>query len=64
MDDRTNFRVKTKDASGYTGLSEQYLRLLRTKKQSGGPAYYKIGKAVVYDTRDLDRWLQSHRIGS
>lgn len=60
MDNTAKLKVKTKDASGYTGVSEQYLRLLRVK--SGGPAYYKIGKAVVYDVRDLDRWLESHRV--
>ncbi len=31
MDNTAKLKVKTKDASGYTGVSEQYLRLLRVK---------------------------------
>jgi hypothetical protein len=27
----------------------------------GGPAFIKLGRAVVYDTRDLDAWLASGR---
>jgi len=27
----------------------------------GGPAYYKLGRRVVYDTADLDVWLKAKR---
>jgi hypothetical protein len=29
----------------------------------GGPPFVKIGRRVVYDPSDLDRWLEANRRG-
>ena len=51
--------LRTKEAANYTGLSSSLLEKLRVF--GGGPAYLKIGRAVVYNTADLDLWLSGHR---
>jgi len=60
--DIPKLRIKDPDAAKYTGLSEIYLRTLRMK--GGGPDYLKVGRAVLYDVRDLDRWLESKKVSS
>jgi predicted DNA-binding transcriptional regulator AlpA len=47
-----NFRVK--QAAEYLGLSKSMLDKLR--HFGGGPQYYKLGRAVIYSTTDLDAW--------
>ncbi len=32
--------------------------------KGGGPDYLKVGRAVLYDIRDLDRWLESKKVSS
>jgi len=27
-----------------------------------GPQYYRIGRTIRYDVRDLDAWLELHRV--
>jgi hypothetical protein len=54
-------RIKETDASFYTGMSRIWLRTQRMK--GSGPAYLKIGRAVLYDIRDLDTWLESKKVG-
>ncbi|ODT69034.1 MAG: hypothetical protein ABS75_18455 [Pelagibacterium sp. SCN 63-23] len=51
--------IKTKAAAEYTGLSKSTLDKLRCF--GGGPAYLKLGRAVVYSTDDLDAWLSERR---
>lgn len=64
-DNRTEIpklRIKDPDAATYTGLSKIYLRTLRMKGE--GPDYIKVGRAVLYDVRDLDRWLESKKVSN
>lgn len=58
----TGARLSTDDAETYTGLSRQTLAKLRV--YGGGPRYIKIGRRVIYDTRDLDAWLDSRKRSS
>lgn len=51
-------RLRTPEAATYTGLSKSTLSKLRVF--GGGPRYAKCGRAVIYDTRDLDAWLASN----
>ena len=54
-----NERIKTPAAAVYVGLSTSTLEKLRLT--GDGPLYLKLNRAVVYDTSDLDDWLQSRR---
>ena len=54
-------RIPEKEAAPYIGMSEMYLRVARMK--GGGPPYLKIGRAVRYDVRDLDKWLETKKVG-
>jgi excisionase family DNA binding protein len=49
-------------AANYLGLSASTLNKLRCT--GAGPAYFKLGRAVRYDPRDLDQWLAAHRIAN
>ncbi|OOO32844.1 DNA-binding protein [Rhizobium sophoriradicis] len=51
--------LRTEDAANYTGLSASTLNKFRLSGE--GPSYIKIGKSVVYDPADLDKWLSSKR---
>ncbi len=55
-------RVKEPEAARYSCVAPITLRTLRMRGK--GPAYLKIGRAVVYDIRDLDKWLESKRVGN
>jgi len=48
-------RLRTRAAAEYTALSPRTLEAFRVK--GGGPRFIRIGRAVIYDTRDLDHWL-------
>ncbi len=47
-------------AAEYVGLSKSTLDKLRC--YGTGPIYFKLGRAVVYRTSDLDAWVAEHRI--
>ena len=47
--------IRVKEAAHYMGLSKSLLDKLR--HFGGGPRYFKIGRAVVYSTADLDSWM-------
>ncbi|NVJ64372.1 MAG: helix-turn-helix domain-containing protein [Flavobacteriaceae bacterium] len=50
----------TKAAAHYLGLAASTLNKMRLK--GNGPEFIKLGpRRVVYDLRDLDRWLASRR---
>jgi hypothetical protein len=53
-------RIKERDAAQYIGMSVPYLRLSRMN--GGGPPYLKISRAVRYDLRDLDKWLETKKV--
>ncbi|WP_082479826.1 MULTISPECIES: helix-turn-helix domain-containing protein [unclassified Rhizobium] len=48
----TNLRVK--QAAHHLGLSKSTLDKLRCF--GGGPRYFKLGRAVIYELSDLDAW--------
>ena len=54
-------RLRTAAAAAYIGLAKTTLEKLRFT--GGGPVYIKLGNAVVYDTRDIDLWLEQNRVG-
>ena len=35
--------------------------LIKLRKDDAGPVFIKIGRRVVYDPADLDKWLASKR---
>ncbi len=51
--------VRVRDAARYVGLSKSTLDKLRM--HDGGPSFFKLGRAIVYATADLDTWLASKR---
>ena len=51
--------LRTEPAAQYCGSTKSTLDKRRVRGQP--PAFIKLGKTVVYDTRDLDEWLTSCR---
>ncbi|UVK55107.1 helix-turn-helix domain-containing protein [Mesorhizobium sp. AR02] len=51
--------LRTEGAASYVGLSISTLEKLRLTGY--GPAYIKLGRAVVYRAHDLDAWIESNR---
>ena len=49
-------RLRTPEAAAYVGLASRTLEKMRLT--GDGPPFYKLGRAVVYDTFILDDWLQ------
>jgi predicted DNA-binding transcriptional regulator AlpA len=39
------------------GISES--RLAKLRLYGGGPRYIKLGRSIIYDSNDLDAWLDS-----
>jgi hypothetical protein len=54
--------LTVRDAAIHLGLSVSTLNKLRCTGY--GPIYFKLGRALRYDPRDLDQWLTGHRVGS
>lgn len=52
-------RLDTKAAAIYSNVGWQTLAKFRV--YGGGPKFIKIGRRVLYDTRDLDAWLESNK---
>jgi predicted DNA-binding transcriptional regulator AlpA len=53
-------RLNTKQAASYLGLAEQSLHNRRHQRLL--PNYIKIGRRILYDTNDLDAFLESNRV--
>ena len=53
-------RITTKEAARYLGISKSRLEKLRGA--GGGPIFIRLGRAVRYDTGELDRYLASARV--
>jgi len=51
--------LNTKATAAYCDLGESTLERLR--RGSAGPCFHLIGRRVVYDVNDLDRWLATFR---
>jgi predicted DNA-binding transcriptional regulator AlpA len=54
--------LRTPEAAAYCGSSSSTFCKLRLF--GGGPVFVKIGRRVVYDPEDLDRWLAARRRSS
>ena len=52
-------RMRTADAAAYLGVSTSYLE--KRRMSGDGPAYLKIGHAVVYEVATLDAWVAQHQ---
>lgn len=55
----THQRLRAASAAAYLGKSPKTLRNWRAA--GVGPDYSGEGHGVVYDTRDLDAWLESRK---
>lgn len=54
--------LNTKSASALLGVSKSYLDKKRVA--GGGPKFFKVGRRVLYDRRDLELWLAGRQYGS
>ena len=54
--------ISTEQAARRSGLSVSTLNTMRCTGR--GPAYFKIGRYVRYDSNDLAAWLRSRRFTS
>ena len=52
-------RLRTEPAAEYLGLSRATLE--KQRHYGIGPTFCKLGRIVVYDTRDLDAYLAESR---
>jgi excisionase family DNA binding protein len=55
-------RLSVKEAAAYIPCAKSTLDKLRVA--GGGPVFIKLGKRVLYDTRDLDQWLEAQKRAS
>jgi hypothetical protein len=55
-------RLTVKEAAAYIPLAAGHLNNLRTAGK--GPRFIKLGRKVLYDTRDLDAWIDSNKRSS
>ena len=53
--------LDTRQAAAYVGLSVKTLEKLRVTGR--GPRYAKAGRRVIYDRRDLDKWVAARKRG-
>ena len=54
-----SLRMRQPAAAEYCGVSQSFLA--KGRCHGYGPKFLKLGKAVVYDLRDLDAWLEQSR---
>jgi hypothetical protein len=52
--------LREREAARYVGMSIPFLR--QARMYGRGPAYLRVGRAIRYLTRDLDAWMQAHRV--
>ena len=62
MNELAHRRLRTPAAADYLGYAESTLEKKRITGE--GPPFIRLGRAVVYDTRDLDAWLAARRATS
>jgi predicted DNA-binding transcriptional regulator AlpA len=43
------------------GISGSTLAKLRLSPDSGGPSFFKVGRAVLYKVSELDAWVEARR---
>jgi excisionase family DNA binding protein len=54
--------LATPQAANYVGLGKSTLD--KARLNGNGPRYVKLGRRVLYDSTDLDTWLNQHRRSS
>ncbi len=54
--------IPTGAAAIYIGMSEYWLKASRFRVELDGPKYAKIGRAVRYDIRDLEAWIEERKL--
>lgn len=54
--------LREADAARYIGMSRGWLRKQRHLGERDQPPFIRIGAAVRYLPRDLDKWLDAHRV--
>jgi predicted DNA-binding transcriptional regulator AlpA len=59
MTTHTQEFLGTKAVSDWTGIPEETLRYFRHRGE--GPLSFKLGRRVVYDRRDVERWIETQR---
>jgi predicted DNA-binding transcriptional regulator AlpA len=52
--------AKEPEAARYIEMSRPWLRLQRMR--GDGPPYVRLGRAIRYDLRDLDAWLETKKV--
>lgn len=52
--------LSTEKAAGYCSCKPSTFKTFRSRQQ--GPAFYKIGRRVLYKQSDLDIWMESRRV--
>jgi excisionase family DNA binding protein len=52
-------RLTVKQAAAYIPLAKGTLDHMRTAGR--GPRFIKLGRKVLYDTNDLDAWIEQHK---
>jgi predicted DNA-binding transcriptional regulator AlpA len=52
-------KINAPEAAQYLGISASTLSKLRVT--GGGPKFHKLGRRVVYDTRELDGWFSARQ---
>lgn len=52
--------MRTESAANYLCLSKSTLDKLRC--YGGGPRYFKLGRAVIYNSADLDLWRDERAV--
>ena len=51
--------LNTLEAAAYLGVSDK--TLLKLRHAGGGPPYATLGRRVIYDVRDLDKWVADRK---
>lgn len=52
--------LNTKEAAQFLGLAEQTLHNYRFNRRP--PNYVKIGRRIVYERAELERYIELHRV--
>ena len=52
-------KLRTRQAANHLGLAAATLVKLRCI--GGGPLFIRLGRSVVYELADLEKWVAAHR---
>ena len=55
-------RLPIPEAAEFCGITIG--KLAKFRMEGGGPRYIKIGREILYDTNDLEKWLEENKYGS